>query len=136
VKIEQEWLQYAGVTLGASTTTLNNLVRGCFDTTAAAHNTTTAVNFGVAVHRMDLYQQLYAHATAFLHGLYLTDAGVTEKEVHQWGIRYWQQMADDYWKTYTPARSPQFVLSPEATGKVYKGYPFNQNNQYMGAWPL
>lgn len=135
IKIEQEWIQYAGKVVGASTTTLSNLVRGVFGTTAAGHNSATAVNWGTTVHRQDLFQQLRYQVSANLHALFLTDASSSEKETHQWAMRYWQQKADEYWRTYTPARSPKFRLSRESIGDIDIGYRRHIYDDGYWTWP-
>lgn len=135
VKIEAEWIQYAGVTRAAATTTLTNLIRGCFGTTAASHNTAVSVYWGVAVHMQSLFEQLMAEAMAYLHQLYLNLAAVTEKETYQWNMRYWKQQADDFWMTYVPAYSPKMVPSLRGFGEplddtypslwsTYPDYPY------------
>lgn len=116
VKIGNEWMQYSGITIGTSTTTLNNLVRACFDTTAASHTSTASVYWGVAVHRDDLYIQLLDQASAHLHSMLITDGAAHEMEAHQWNLRYYQQRADEFWRRYAPARSPKMVLGRNAIG--------------------
>lgn len=118
VKIDAEWIGYAGVTPGASTTTLSNLVRGVNDTTAATHNSATSVLWGVAAHRQDLFVQLQDQITALLHSLYLNNAAPQEIEHHTFQMRYYQQLADEFWRRYTPARAPKLVLSRHALGEL------------------
>jgi len=135
VKIESEWIQYADVTRGSATTGLNNLVRGCFGTSAATHNTGVSVYWGLAVHRQDLYEQLLAECMAYLHQLFLNLAAATEKETYQWNMRYWKQQADDFWVTYYPAFSPKMKPSLRGMGEplddtypslwsTYPDYPY------------
>lgn len=111
IKIDQEVMQFAGVSESATQTTLTNLVRGANGTTAAAHDSADNVLFCLAVHRQDLYQQLIFQAIAALHALYLTDASPHETEHHQFQMRYWQGMAEDFWRRYQPARSPKMTLA-------------------------
>lgn len=116
IKIDNEWIQYSGKTIGTSTTTLNNLVRACFDTTAASHTSSTSIYWGVGAHRDDLYVQLLDQATAHLHSLLITDGAAHEMEAHQFNMRYYQQRADEFWRRYAPLRSPKMVLSRQAIG--------------------
>jgi hypothetical protein len=119
IKIDSEWIQYAGRVRGASTTVLSNLVRACFGTTAATHTVSTSVYWGVAVHRSDLYEQLYHQAAAYLFALFLTDGSAQEREQHQFNMRWHQQEADKYWANHTMPRPPKMVLGKGAIGYVY-----------------
>lgn len=113
VYIDQEWIAYNGFTRTASTTTLLNLRRGQNGTEAATHLINAPTYWGVAVHREDLFNQLAYQARALLYSLFLTDAAPREIDHHTFQMRYWQQMADEFWKHYAPARSPKFRLSRE-----------------------
>lgn len=136
VKIDQEWIGYAGRVAGATTTTLNNLIRGCFGTTAASHSS-SIINMGIVVHRDDLYEQLIAQTLANLHSLYLSDASTTEKEKHQWAMRYFQQQADEFWRTYKHPRPTRFRLTRQGVGQVHHGYSFPVGARYreFDLWP-
>jgi hypothetical protein len=136
VKIDFEWIQYAGRVKGSGVTVFSNLQRGCFDTTAATHNSSTTMYWGVAVHRADLYEQLFHQACAYLFGLFLTEGSAQEREQHQFNMRWHQQEAHECWKLYTPSHSPKFILSREAIGPVYSGYPHTRSDsQYRWWWP-
>lgn len=133
IKAEQEWMQYSGRVRGATTTTLSNLKRGLFGTTAASHNTAVSVEWGVAVHNEGLYEQLTYQAIAFLHALFLTSASSTETEVHQFAMRYWQDRADQWWRGYRKARNPKMLLTREGVGNVAPQYADIYTRQ--GDWP-
>lgn len=113
VKIDQEIIAYAGKSQSATITTLTNLTRGYAGTTAATHTITTPCYWMVGVHREDLFAQLANQARAYLYSLFLTDAAPREIEHHTFQMRYWQQSADEFWKTYAPNRSPKMRLSAE-----------------------
>lgn len=132
IKINAEWLHYAGVTYGASTTTLNNLLRGLNETAAASHTNGAAVQWGVGVHRQDLYGQLYAHVQSFLHGLYLTDAAESERVHHERLSLYHRQLADAYWRTYTPARTPRIRLGHGSVGPLQEDAAYHQYTRTWG----
>lgn len=111
VKMEAEWIQYAGVTRTASTTTLNNLVRGQWGTTAATHAaTTTTVYWGVCVPTPNLLAQLYDQTLSYLHELFLTDASPKEQETHERMMLFYEQRANSYWRRHTP-RTTTFVIA-------------------------
>jgi len=118
IKIDNEWLAYADTTIGSTTTTLLNLQRGLYETTAASHTGATAVYWGVMAQRQDLYDQLQDQATAKLHALFLTNASPQETEQHVFQTRYYQQLADEYWARFTPARSPKLILSRQGIGPL------------------
>ncbi len=118
IKIDSEWLHYAGVAVGTSTTTLSNLLRACNGTTAASHTSTTSVYWGVGCHRSDLYGQLYNHCRGFLHGLFLTDGAESEKTHHERQAMYYSDMANRFWRGYTPNRKTKLRLGREGVGAV------------------
>ena len=113
VKVNGEWISYAGITRGTTTTTLNNLTRGVYDTTAATHAAASKVYWGIGVHRLDLLRQLYDQMRAMMHELYLTNAAPRERDVHERLLSFYQQRADDYWKRYTSGRPAQMNLGKE-----------------------
>lgn len=100
VLIEQEWIRYAGMTKGATTTTLSNLVRGAEGSTAASHNASTAVAWGIAAPRQDLFSVLMDSARAVLHEMYLTNAAPGEQQKHQQMVTFYRQKAAEYWQGY------------------------------------
>ncbi|MBK8467761.1 MAG: hypothetical protein IPL32_18270 [Chloracidobacterium sp.] len=116
IKIDQEWMSYAGYTQSATITTLQNLVRGLNGTTAATHLITTACYWGVAAFRADLFSQLNDQIRAFLFALFLTDASPLEKEHHTFQMRFWQQSADEYWRRFVPNRPAKFRHSRQSLG--------------------
>lgn len=139
IRINREWMQYAGIEQNGSTITLQNLIRGCFDTAAAAHvvddDEQTQIEWGIVTHRPDLYNQLENQALAYMHELFLTDAAARETEIHERLLNWHQSQADMFWRRYTPARSPRFILTRGATGDVY-GQP--SSRQLTGGdyqWP-
>lgn len=118
IKIGKEWIHYAGVTYGASTTTLGGLLRGLNGTAAASHNDASSVYWGIGVHRMDLYGQMYDHATSFLHSLFMTNAAESERANHERLALYNQQKADAYWRRYVPARKTKIRLGYAGVGSA------------------
>jgi len=130
-KIETEWIHYAGVTEGASTTTLAGLTRGVNGTTAASHNSSTNVEWGVGAHRDDLFGQMYNYVRSHLHGLYLTDAAESERAQHERLSLYYKQLADEYWRRYMPARKPKIRLDSRGTGPLMADA---QYHHYTRSW--
>lgn len=125
IKIDSEWLHYAGVTYGASTTTLSNLLRGVNSTTAATHDSSTAVYWGIGCHRSDLYGQLYNATRSFLHALFLTDAADAERTHHERQAMYYADVARGFWRSYVPNRKPKLRLGREAVGTLDEsGYQY------------
>lgn len=119
IKIGGEWLHYAGRTPGASTVTLNNLLRGLFSTTAAEHTSGAAVAWGVGVDTMDLYQQLQYHMSAELHGLFLVDAAEQERAHHERMRLHYLDLSDRFWAAYTPARAPKLRFDRRTIGDIW-----------------
>lgn len=118
VKVDDEWMSYAGYTVSSSSTTLTNLERGLNGTVAAAHSLGATVSWGVAAMRQDLYQQLEQQCYANLHNLFLTNAAPQETQNHIFQVRYYQQMADEYWNRYTSERSPKLRLTRQGLGTL------------------
>ncbi len=108
VRIDAEWIQYAGVSVGASSTTLENLQRGQSDTTAASHNDAAAVVWGVAAPNQLLFMQVSDQACAFVHELYLTDGSAQERAQHERMVGYFQNRADQHWRKHVPVRAPRW----------------------------
>ncbi len=108
VKVGAEWIGYRGVTVGASSTTLANLVRGIHDTTAATHSTSDAVTWGVGSPNMAVYQQLTHQACAYAHEFYLVDGSPKERDLHERMLSYHQGRADMFWRRHTPSRAPRW----------------------------
>lgn len=137
IKVEDEWIQYSGAVRSGSNTVLSNLVRGCMGTTATSHSAAT-VEWGVVVHRPDLYEQMMHHCLVFLHSLFNQNASNTKKDLHQWNMRWESPMAKDFWKTYTPWRSPKMRVARLPTADVYPpGYGRDlwwQDDIYDNMW--
>jgi hypothetical protein len=110
VLIDSEWFQYAGMTHDSGMTVLANPVRAINGTTAASHTPTTAVKFGVAMPRLDLYRTLIDQTFIFLHELYLTSAASKETQTHQQMVGFYQGRVDKFWRSWTPARRPRIVI--------------------------
>jgi hypothetical protein len=111
VKCGSEWMQYSGVTRGASTTTLNNVLRA-YDggAVAAIHAVAATVAWGVAMPRLELYRTLLDQAMVFLHELYLSDASPKEIQVHQQMVSFYQARIDKFWRSWVPQRRARLVL--------------------------
>lgn len=108
VKCGAEWIGYRGVTVGSSTTTLTNLVRGLSDTTAATHDSAAAVAWGVGAPNWALFQQLLDQASAYAHEYNLTDGSPKERDLHERMLSYYQGRADMFWRKHTPSRAPRW----------------------------
>jgi len=104
VKVNAEWIGYSDVDFGASTTTLNNLVRGLSNTTAASHTSGDDVFWGIAIPETRLLQQMYAQMRAHMHEQYLVVAGSEDIQHHQWNMQWNRQRADEFWMQWVPNR--------------------------------
>ncbi len=111
VCIDQEWIAYAGYTVDSATTiTLTNLLRGLNGTTATSHTSSTSVYWGLGVLREDLWSQLEQQCLANLHGLFLTNAAPQETQNHIFQVRYYEQLAEEFWRSYVPPKAPKLLL--------------------------
>ncbi len=113
-KIGDEWMQWAGVSDDGTNTTLSNLARALDGTTAAVHAKDTDVFWGVAVDNMRLFQQLYDQIRAYLHELFLTDASSQERSHHERQVSFYQQRADNFWKSYATSYQRKLMLGRKA----------------------
>lgn len=104
VKVESEYIAYYGVTRGASTTTLNNLVHGLYGSTAATHNSGTSVYWCVALDDLRLHAMLLDGWKAYLHAYYLQDGGTKEISRHEKALGLYEQKIANFWAGYHPVR--------------------------------
>lgn len=109
VRIEREWIQYAGVQPGSSTTTLQNLVRGQYNTTAASHDVGLPAYWGVPAPRAELYNVLFEQAIIHLHEMFLTDGAPKEQDLHQKMISYHQGNVAKFWRNWSSRRKPALI---------------------------
>ncbi len=114
VYVGTEWIQYSGFTDNGTYTTLTNLVRAINGSTAASHNSAVSVYFGVALPELRLTENLYHQAMANAHAYGLTDVNETERTRYEWNMRYYQQLADEFWMRWTPTVSPRMRLTRRA----------------------
>jgi len=115
IKIDNEWMQYAGVTQSSETTTLSGLVRG-YEGTAAQHAAAVEVLFGVAMPNIRLWAQLQNQMRQHLHEIVMTASSVEETQQHQWQMRWFQQQAESFWMNHVPNRAPKIKISRQSTG--------------------
>lgn len=111
IKVNSEWIQYAGMTTSGTVATLSNLIRGVNGTTTATQSNGDNVDWGVPVDRLDLYEQMMAQSSAVLYQMFLTDAAPAERDKFQWNMRYAQQQADEYWASYSSGYEPQLRIT-------------------------
>lgn len=118
IKLNAEWIGYAGVTRASSTVTLSNLTRAMYGTTAAAHTAADDVEWGVAAHREDLFTQLYDATRADLHALYITAAAESERAHHERMAMYYGEKSMNFWRGYIPNKPTKLKLSRGASGDL------------------
>lgn len=103
LKIENEFLAYAGIA-HAAVSTLSNLSRAVNFTTASAHTTGTTIDWCVPADDHSLYEQLLNRAAEFAHRTALQDGAGVETEHHERMMLDARMMADRFWGEYVPAR--------------------------------
>jgi hypothetical protein len=108
IKIDSEWMQYAGVTEGATTLTLSNLVRGVQGTTAAVHIIGSSVVWGVAMDRGELLNQLYDQCRMFLWEMKIANPGSAQADHINKLVRLYEERSYRFWARYTSQRPPKF----------------------------
>ena len=113
VIVDNEWIFYAGLDRSSYPTSLvlSGLVRGQEGTTAASHDASDTVEWGVAVEDARLYEVLRAQVYAKMHELFLTDASPKEIDTHQWMMRWNDQKVRNFWRSYMPAKQPVWKLN-------------------------
>jgi hypothetical protein len=117
VKINDEWIQYAGRTIANGIVTLTNLVRGVYDTTAASHDADTIIYPGFVVHRQDLLQELEDFVFMQLYTLVLRNGSSQERQSFEAMLNFHMNMVNTFWRKYTSPRPINFHLHPEALGE-------------------
>jgi hypothetical protein len=110
VQIENEFIQYAGVTYTGGATQLTNCIRGACGTSASAHNTPLTVYFAFATDETNIFSALQYQALVYLHEMYLNESAARNQRHHQEMIAYYQTQADKLLRYYMPSVSPRFVL--------------------------
>lgn len=106
VKVDDEWMQYAGVSRYSSTGSLTNVVRGLpHGADAYEHNADIPVYFGVAMPKAELYRVLINQAIVHLHELYLGNASGRETQIHQEMIGYYTGLVQQFWKNWSDTRA-------------------------------
>lgn len=110
VKVNAEWMSYHGVTRTASTTTLLNLVRALYGTTAATHNTASTVTWGVAMDDARLHRLLLDQWRSVIHAYFIQDGGTHETARHEKAMGYYDSLAAAFWPTYHPKRQSQGLI--------------------------
>lgn len=104
VRVGKEYMRYSGIERGASTTTLQNLVRAQNHTLAATASLGATVAFCVAADSLVLYEHLFQYAASVLHRMFQTDGSTHERATHQQMMLYHQQQADETLMRYKPER--------------------------------
>lgn len=116
VKVNSEWIGYTGFTEGSSTLTLNNLVRGLNETTAASHISSDTVTWGVGVDTPSLLNTLYDGTRMYLMDIYLSNPSSRETAQYEKQLVLFQDRLDRFWKGYRPSRPVRIRLSRQAMG--------------------
>ncbi len=105
LKIENEWIQYAGLARSTDTT-LTAAARGLPQgAVAATHTAPLDVYFGVAMPRLELYRVLMDQVLMHLHELYLGNAAAKESQLHQEMIGYYSARVEKFWKNWSDTKS-------------------------------
>ena len=105
VKVENEWMQYAGVTRNSSSGTLDNVVRGLSQGAVAyAHNIDTPIYFGVAMPKNELYRVLIDQSIVHLNELFLGNASSKEKQTHQELIGFYEGRVKEFWRNWSDTK--------------------------------
>ncbi len=104
IRIDQEWMQFAGSGINGSTL-LNNLVRGLSGgAEATVHDIATSVYFGVAMPKMELYRVLIDQCIVHLNELFLGNASSKEKQTHQELIGFYEGRVKEFWRNWSDTK--------------------------------
>lgn len=114
ISLGNQWLQYNGYSTVSGATRLLNLVWAIDGTEAASVSSGAAVLWGVAMPVMSLLENLYNQALANAYAYSLTDVNESDRQRQEWNMRYYQQMADEFWQRWTPNVAPRLKLSRRA----------------------
>lgn len=125
VKVNNEWMQYAGVSQADGITTLQNLVRAVNNTQAAQHDQGDEALWGVAAHRSEYFIQLTWGCVAYLCELKAQGGASRQYERYFEQARYFRQMADEMSAKIPAWRPPKMRLGLSlAPRSVYSGLPW------------
>lgn len=119
IRIDNEYIGYAGVTDTAfDQKVLTNLQRNVRNGTlvTGSHVTNDPVEFCVAVHRDDLFMQLYDATQSRLHELFLIAAAESERAHHERMAMWYDDKATNFWRGYVPNKPWRLKLDRRTTG--------------------
>jgi hypothetical protein len=105
IKVDSEWMQYAGVDRYAGSGTLTNVVRGLSQgSNAIVHNNGDIVYFGVAMPKNELYRVLMDQSIVHLNELFLGNASSKEKQTHQELIGFYEGRVKEFWRNWSDTK--------------------------------
>jgi hypothetical protein len=112
IKIEAEYMSYAGVLRDAATTTLTNIVHGLYGSTAATHLPGVQVQWVIAMDTMSLQALLFNQWRAYMAAYFLQDGGSHELSRFEKSLGYYDSLAANYFMTYkSQRRRPGLTLN-------------------------
>jgi hypothetical protein len=95
VKINDEWIQYTGMSSSGSQTLLTGLDRGVHGTTAASHTASDTIEWGVVAVTQATYEYLRMQTLAYLFGQLIAPVRSAESDNYQWLMQWYQAQADE-----------------------------------------
>lgn len=120
IKINAEYMSYAGISRTATTVTLSNVQRGLFGSTAASHLTAQDVDWCVGADDPALWEHLLRQSIAFLHESRLHRGAVQDRANHEKMVNHMMAQADSLWRTsgYVTQKNPRLMLDQTALGRM------------------
>lgn len=111
-----EWMAYTGGSSTSTTLTLTNLDRGVRGTTAATHDTSDEVQFGIALPSTDTLNYIILAAGIWLHSSLVSSSHVDMSDAQGIAVNLMREERDRVWKRISGRFPSRLVLSP--TGRI------------------
>lgn len=123
VRVNAEWMRYAGMGYDGTGATLLNLARGQYSSPAFSHEFGDAVEWGIAAPHASLIEQLGDQMAGYLHRLYLSDGSAQERGQHERMVAYYDQRTMDFWRRWT-GRRPRVRIEEQRMTRVTNDWTY------------
>jgi hypothetical protein len=110
VKVNNEWIQYRGMSREGLFTQLTGCVRSQNSGGVGAHGNGNSVYFCVAMPKLDLYRVLLDQTFVYMNEMYLSNAAPKETQHHQEMIGFYEARIKSFWRTWMPVRGPRIII--------------------------
>lgn len=123
VRVNDEWMRYAGMGWSGAGATLLNVERGLYSSPPASHATGDVVEWGIAAPHASLIEQLGDQMAGYLHRMYLSDGSAQERGQHERMVAYYDGRVMDFWRRWT-GRRPRVRIEEQRMTRVTSDWTY------------